>query len=224
MMRAACLFLVIGTITAAVPSAAQEPAPKRDAGGYPAPTAALERGRTVYVLSACHFCHGIDLTGAQMGAADLMHDPLVASDKQGEVIGAIVHAGLPNLQTAMPKYADITPQQVRDLAAYIHFLRAVGRFRELTAGSNQTAGDAAAGKTYFTGAGQCASCHSVTRDLAGVGKKYNETALRAKMLRPEVSVPRDGAEMSAAGAAHQKILEDLMPQDARNLLAYLRSL
>jgi cytochrome c oxidase cbb3-type subunit 3 len=159
-----------------------------------------------------------------MGAADLMHDPLIATDKEGEVIGAIVHAGLPNLQTAMPKYADMTPQQVRDLAAYIHYLRAQGRFRELTAPSNQLPGDAGAGKTYFAGAGQCATCHSVMRDLAGVGTKYDETALRANMLRPAVSMPREGVAMSGGGAAHQKILENLSPQDARNLLAYLRSL
>jgi cytochrome c oxidase cbb3-type subunit 3 len=224
MTRAACFALVAVAMTSAVALAAQDTAPRRDAGGYPAPTAALERGRTVYVLSACHFCHGIDLTGAQMGAADLMHDPLIATDKEGEVIGAIVHAGLPNLQTAMPKYADMTPQQVRDLAAYIHYLRAQGRFRELTAPSNRLPGDAGAGKTYFAGAGQCATCHSITRDLAGVGAKYDETALRANMLRPAVSMPREGAEMSGGGAAHQKILENLSPQDARNVLAYLRSL
>jgi cytochrome c oxidase cbb3-type subunit 3 len=204
--------------------AAQRTALTRDAGGYPAPTAALERGRTVYVLSSCHFCHGVDLTGAQMGAADLMHDPLIASDTRGEVIGAIVLAGLPNLQTAMPKYADMTPQQIRDLAAYIHFLRAQGRFRELTAASNQLAGNAAAGKIYFAGAGQCGTCHSVDRDLAGVSTKYSEPALRAAMLRPGVSVPREGVDMSAGGAAHQKILENLSAEDARNLLAYLRTL
>src|ERR1700674_5184540 len=76
---------------------AQTAKPKVDAGGHVAPTAALERGRTVYVLSACHFCHGIDLTGATMGAADLMHSPLVGADRNGNLIGSIVQTGLPNL-------------------------------------------------------------------------------------------------------------------------------
>ena len=31
---------------------------ERDAGGFKAPTAALERGRAVYVLNQCLFCHG----------------------------------------------------------------------------------------------------------------------------------------------------------------------
>lgn len=203
---------------------AQAPAAKRDAGGFPAPTAALERGRTVYVLSACHFCHGIDLTGAQMGAADLMHSPLVGSDQHGEVIGSIVLAGLPNLQTAMPKYADMTPEQVKDLAAYIHFLRAAGRYKELTAAVTRPTGDAEAGRAYFSGAGGCGACHSANRDLGGIGRKYDDAQLRANAFRPSVSMPQDGVEMNAAGQAHQRILETISAKDAEDLMAYLRTL
>ena len=211
-------------VVAIVGVRAQTAGAKRDAGGFPAPTAALERGRTVYVLSACHFCHGIDLTGAQMGAADLMHSPLVGSDQHGEVIGAIVLAGLPNLQTAMPKYADMTPQEVKDLAGYIHFLRAEGRLKELTSGANTSTGDARAGQTYFTGTGQCGSCHSAARDLRGVGKKYDNVQLRTNTFRPSMSVPKEGVEMSAGGQAHQRILETISANDAEDLLAYLRTL
>jgi hypothetical protein len=42
------------------------------------------------------------------------------------------------------------------------------------------------------------------------------------MLRPAVSVPREGVEMSAGGAAHQKLLETMLAKDAQNVLAYLR--
>ena len=170
-------------MAAVVAAATQAPAPQRDAGGLPAPTTALERGRTVYVLSACHFCHGVDLTRAQMGAADLMHDPLVGADQHGEIIGAIVLAGLPNLQTAMPKYADMTPQQLRDLAAYIHFLRAAGRFEELTSATNRPTGDPRAGQIYFTGAGQCGSCHSTQRDLKGIGKKNQSSSAEGSTMQ-----------------------------------------
>ena len=105
----------------------QAPAGGRDAGGPAAPTARLERGRAVYVLSACHFCHGIDLTGEAMGAADLLHLPMVGNDDNGRLIGVVVRKGLPNLQTAMPQYSDYTDQQISDLAAYIHYLRQQGR-------------------------------------------------------------------------------------------------
>ena len=65
-------------------------AQERDAGGFKAPTAALERGRAVYVLNHCHFCHGVDLTRATMGAANLSQSPLVGTDEDGNVIGPIV--------------------------------------------------------------------------------------------------------------------------------------
>ena len=121
-----------GRAAAGATSHAQAVPGKPDAGGMPAPTVALERGRTVYVLNTCHFCHGVDLTKATMGAAVLMHSALVGADENGNVIGAIVRAGIPNLQTSMPSYPDLTQQEVEDLAAYIHYLRQLGRHRELT--------------------------------------------------------------------------------------------
>ena len=156
-------------------------------GGPVAPTAALERGRTVYVLSSCHFCHGIDLTGASMGAADLMHSPLVGADRNGNLIGSIVLAGLPNLQTAMPKFADLTKDQISDLAGYVHYLRQQGRYKELMA-AKLPAGDARAGEIYFNGSAGCSKCHS-TIDLAISVRKYGATTLRSRFLRPGPVVP-----------------------------------
>ena len=122
---------ILSVVLVSATTGARAQAAQRDAGGVRAPTVALERGRTVFVLNTCHFCHGVDLTGATMGAADLMHSPLVGADQDGNVIGAIVKAGLPNLQTAMPSYADLTPGEIVDLARYVHFLRQQGRFKEL---------------------------------------------------------------------------------------------
>src|SRR5688500_7206547 len=102
------------------------------AGGFPAPTPAHERVAAVYVLNHCHFCHGTDLRRAVMGATDLLRSPLVGADKDGEVLGAVVRAGRPNLQTAMPRY-DLSAGEMADLARYIHFLRQAGRYADLTA-------------------------------------------------------------------------------------------
>ena len=96
-----------------------------------------------------------------MGAADLMHSPLVGADRNGNLIGSIVLAGLPNLQTAMPKFADLTKDQISDLAGYVHYLRQQGRYKELMA-AKLPAGDAKAGETYFNGSGGCSKCHSTT--------------------------------------------------------------
>lgn len=203
-----------------VPAAsAQQSKPKVDAGGPVAPTTTLERGRTVYVLSSCHFCHGIDLTGASMGAADLMHSPLVGADRNGNLIGSIVLAGLPNLQTAMPKFADLTKDQIADLAGYVHYLRQQGRYKELVT-AKLPAGDAKAGETYFDGSGGCSKCHSTTY-LATSMRKYDATTLRSRFLRPGPALPADNVTPSAGEQAHLRLLENYSPADVANALAYL---
>jgi mono/diheme cytochrome c family protein len=194
---------------------------ERDAGGFKAPTAALERGRTVYVLNHCHFCHGVDLTRATMGAANLSQSPFVATDEDGNMIGPLVKAGLPNLQTAMPSYSELTPEEIVDLARYIHFLRQQARFRELSRLTDTPAGDRAAGETYFNGAANCRSCHSMTGDLAGIGRKYDTAKLRERLLGPGPPMPGEGASPTAGHAAHLRLLENYTPANVQDLVAYL---
>ena len=209
-------FLALAGISPLLPAQ-----PVRDAGGYPAPTPELERGRAVYVTSSCHFCHGIDLTGAAMGAANLMTSPLVGRDRDGSLIGAVVRAGLPNLQTAMPQYSDYTDRQIADLAGYIHYLRQQGRYKELMAGSAGS-GDPVKGREYFRAPGNCQSCHSPTGDLAGIGKRYDANALRGKLLRPGRAFAEPG--VTAGDLAHLKLLENYRNEDVLNLLAYLSTI
>lgn len=220
-MQPSFLFAIVGLSTGVL--MAQTGTAKRDAGGYPAPTAELERGRTVYVQSSCHFCHGIDLTGAAMGAADLMHLPLVGRDEGGNLIGPIVRKGLPSLQTAMPQYADYTDQQISDLAAYVHYLRQQGRYRELASARDDGAANAASGREYFNGTAKCGSCHSLDQDLQGIGTKYDDARLRARLLRPGPDNAVAGNGASAGLLAHLKLLERYSDADVRNLLAFLKS-
>lgn len=215
--------LALGVLFALLPGAsrAQSAPGTPDAGGMPAPTAALERGRTVYVLNTCHFCHGVDLTKATMGAAVLLHSALVGADENGNVIGAIVRAGIPNLQTSMPSYPDLTQQEVEDLAAYIHHLRQLGRHRELTA-SPLGRGDASAGRTYF--AAHCASCHSASGDLKDVATKYDAATLRLRLLGPPPPAGAGGSSTAAEGRRrHLTMLERYTEDDVRNLVAYLQA-
>jgi len=194
---------------------------ERDAGGFKAPTVALERGRAVYVLNHCHFCHGVDLTSATMGAANLSQSPLVGADEDGNMLGPLVKAGLPNLQTAMPSYAELTSKEIVDLARYVHFLRQQARFRELSRLADTTAGDRTSGEAYFNGAGNCRSCHSVTGDLSGVGRKYDTATLRARLLRPGPPMPSDNASPTQGQAAHLKLLENYTAANVQDLVAYL---
>ena len=204
---------------------AQQQPPLQDAGGYKAPTAALERGRAVYVLNHCHFCHGTDLTQATMGAANLVESVLVGLDQDGKSIGPLVRAGLPNLQTAMPSYRDLTAEEMVDLARYIHFLRQQAKYKELVVTSAQApAGDAQAGRTYFNGVGNCASCHSPVGDLAGISRKYDAPMLRSRLLRPGPAMPVEGAAATAGHAVHLRLLENYTRANVDNLLAYLQTL
>jgi mono/diheme cytochrome c family protein len=218
LLRCALLAVAVAMLVIGVRLEARQ---ERDAGGFKAPTAALERGRAVYVLNHCHFCHGVDLTQATMGAANLSQSPFVGADEDGNMIGPLVKAGLPNLQTAMPSYSELTSDEIVDLARYIHFLRQQARFRELTGLTDRTAGDRTAGEAYFNGDGKCRSCHSVTGDLAGIGRKYDTTTLRARLLRPGPSKPSEGTTPAPGQAAHLKLLEDYTPAAVQNLMAYL---
>ncbi len=218
------LLIVALVATRGTMSVRGQATPQRDAGGYPAPTAALERGRTVFVLNHCHFCHGEDLTRANMGAANLAQSALVGADTDGNAIGAVVRAGLPNLQTAMPSYRDLSSQEVVDLARYIHYLRQQARYNELIQPEARAQGDAARGRALFAGAGTCASCHASGNALAGIARKYDAAALRARLLRPGPPKPVEGVEPTAGQSAHLKLLENYTAADVDDLLAYLREL
>lgn len=195
-------------------------AQQRDAGGLPAPTASLERGRAVYVLNHCHFCHGVDLTRSVMGATNLVQSRMLGADQDGKLIRGVIRAGLPNLQTAMPSYRELTDEQMLELARYLHYLRQLVKYRELSTAS-ATPGDAAAGRAYFEKA-NCASCHSLTGDLAGVASKHDAATLRARLLRPGPVAPADGAAAVPGHGAHLRLLENYTLADVENLLAYLR--
>lgn len=198
-------------------------AQERDGGGFRAPTTALERGRAVYVLNHCHFCHGADLTRATMGAANLTQSVLVGADTDGNAIGPIVRAGLPNLQTAMPSYTELTNDEIVDLARYVHFLRQQARYRELIAPASLPPGDAAAGRAFFTGAANCTSCHSVTGDLAEIVRSHDASTLRARLLRPGPAVPAEGVTVTPGQAAHLTLLENYTLANVQDLLAFLGS-
>lgn len=200
---------------------AQQPTGPRDAGGYPAPTAELERGRAVYVLNHCHFCHGVDLTRSVMGATDLMRSGIVAADVDGSLIGPLVRAGRPDLQTSMPSYTELTDTELREMSRYIHFLRQRGRYLQLTAEPVDD-GDAVAGRALF--ANRCASCHSLTGDLQGIATRYSPTVLRERMLQPMTATGTPAVTSDNAGhRQHGILLERLTDADVKNLVACLRS-
>jgi mono/diheme cytochrome c family protein len=197
--------------------------------GPPIADPVLQHAKETFVLFGCAYCHGLNLV-SRGEATDLMHSALVGRDENGNLIGPLLRAGIP--QTAklspMPQFSDLSDRQIAAIVTWIHYARRQGRYQELTASAVPT-GDAAAGKTYFARA--CSSCHAIDRDLAGIGSKYDAAALRAAVLDPkglkvELSLAVDrlkDTKLTAAQQRHHALLENYSVDDVANLVAYLAS-
>lgn len=166
------------------PPPGQTPGPRRTgpAAAYPerppADPAVVVRGKAVYSVN-CGFCHGSDARGGE-GGPSLIRSQLVLNDKDGELIAPVVQNGRPD--AGMPKL-DLTNAQISDIATFIHSFRASGRDISRQRPPSIVVGDAKSGETYFNA--KCASCHSVTGDLKGLGAKFSD----ARMLQQTWLVP-----------------------------------
>jgi mono/diheme cytochrome c family protein len=128
----------------------------------------------------------------------------------------------------MPQFSDLSDQQIAALVTWIHYARQQGRYQELTAAPTR-AGDAAAGKAYFDRS--CSTCHAVDRDLSGIGRKYDASALRAAILEPKglkversfTSARMQDTRLATAQQRHRALLENYSAEEVANVVAYLAS-
>jgi cytochrome c oxidase cbb3-type subunit III len=142
--------------------------------------ASVERGRQNFGTT-CGFCHGVSGKGGEKGP-DLLRSVLVLHDEGGKSIGAVVLKGRPD--RGMPSFP-LTPEQIVDIANFLHNSIEAAKDRDNYKILNIVTGNAAAGKAYFNGAGQCNSCHSVEGDLQKIGAKYDPIQLQTKMIQPD---------------------------------------
>lgn len=139
----------------------------------PGDAALVARGNAIYTLN-CRGCHGVDLRGGDLGGPNLLRSQLVLSDKAGEVIGPVVRAGRVPAGggTAMPALA-LPDEDVKALAEYLHSVAFTSQPQGAPPATSVTlnllVGDARKGQRYF--ANQCAGCHSVSGDLAGIAAR-----------------------------------------------------
>jgi cytochrome c oxidase cbb3-type subunit III len=141
----------------------------------PGDPAVVARGKTLYEVN-CRLCHGADLRGGDMGGVNLLRSNLVLTDQHGELILPVVKSGrqTPGLPP-MPPFPQIADDDVKAIAEYIHSVAATMRGQGNPPPGppvvlNILVGDANAGKAYFDA--KCASCHSATGDLRGIGMRY----------------------------------------------------
>lgn len=141
----------------------------------PGDPAVIARGKTLYEVN-CRLCHGADLRGGDMGGVNLLRSPLVLTDQHGELILPVVRSGRQNPGLPpMPPFPQIAEDDVKAIAEYIHSVAATMRGQgNPPPGApvvlNILVGDVKAGKAYFDA--KCASCHSPTGDLQGIGMRY----------------------------------------------------
>jgi mono/diheme cytochrome c family protein len=145
----------------------------------PTDTAAVDRGREV-MARECGFCHGANARGGSSGP-DLTRSALVQEDENGRQLADFLRVGRPD--RGMPAF-DLGAGPAGDLAAFLHAEIYQASNRRLYRILDVLVGDRAAGEAYFNGAGRCTACHSPSRDLKGVGAKYDPVALQGRMVYP----------------------------------------
>lgn len=147
--------------------------------------AAAKRGEPLFKQN-CSACHGADARGGQ--APNLLRSVLVLHDDKNEEVSQVIKNG--RVQSGMPAFPNITPAERNDIAEYIHEQIELAANRGLYQHADtMTSGDAAKGKAFF--AANCASCHSATGDLAGVGRKYAQpAAMLTRIAWPKDRGPR----------------------------------
>lgn len=142
----------------------------------------VQRGKTLFAQS-CATCHGADATGGV--GPNLLESSIVRNpEKYGNVVATVIEEGRP--ERGMPAFSTLSSQNVSDIVAFL-------RARIMTAGNSGTeeetlkkllTGNAEAGQQFF--ARNCATCHSPTKDLAGIGKKYPPMVLQSRFLSPPI--------------------------------------
>jgi cytochrome c oxidase cbb3-type subunit III len=162
----------------------RKPPPRRGfagggAGYEEVPPDVLDRGEKIYQAN-CSFCHGANAKGGESGP-NLVRSLVVLHDEHGAQIGQVVLNGRP--EKGMPKFP-FTPQQVSDIAAFLHDKVRAAALRGTYQILNIVTGDPKQGEAYFNGEGGCSGCHSVTGDLAHIGSRMDPVDLQQHIVMP----------------------------------------
>ncbi len=162
--------------------------------------AAVARGRELFTVSGCAFCHGSDARGGS-GGPSLLRSQLVQRDQAGETIAAVVTNGVPN--TAMVGFP-LQPDQIRDIAEFLHSFKLDSRDPARNRPETIVTGKPRAGRRYF--AAHCADCHSAEGDLRGLAGKYPvPRTLQQTWLMPRSKAPTTARVSQASGVVEGEL-------------------
>ncbi len=179
MRRSKVIYLLAVLVSAVATSMWADTVSDAAIAGSKEDPAAVARGATVYA-KFCAGCHGAAAKGGP-GAPDLVRALLVLDDEKGILIAPVIRDGRPD--KGMPKL-NLTEPQIADTVAWLHVRTYAAGHRGTYTFGDVVTGDPKKGESFFNGGGKCNTCHSVTGDLAGIGRKYEPLALQARWLQP----------------------------------------
>ena len=166
---------------------------------------AYDRGHDQF-RSSCGFCHGPTAAGGN-GGPNLIFSSVIRLDKGRRTSPTSFNTGRP--EKGMP-VVPLTATQIADIVAY---LKARIAEVDLTSGRRPSrdydlkkllTGNADLGRSYFNGAGQCATCHSPTGDLKGIASKYPPIELQARFMYPTGVAKKAHGDGGTGRAGHRR--------------------
>ena len=197
--------------------------------GSPLQDPIMQHNKETFVLYGCAYCHGMYLKPVGE-ATDLRKSVIVATDVNANLIGPILRTGIPQTpkSSPMPQFSDLSDQEIRAIAAYIHYSRATENYKVLVDEATGS-GNLGLGQAFYQK--NCVSCHSTGWDLTGIGSKYNANELREQVLHPtRFRTPASSrlnelsdTRMNEGRARHQALLENYTKADVENIVSYLRT-
>jgi cytochrome c oxidase cbb3-type subunit 3 len=135
--------------------------------------AVVKRGDALYATN-CASCHGNTAKGTNL-APDLVRSVLVEDDEKGSNIGPFLKKG-----HGTGNRSDWTQPQIQELSAWLRVQIYGAAMRNTYTYLDALVGDSKKGEAYFQKA--CASCHSPSGDLAGIGKRFDVPGLQFQWL------------------------------------------
>lgn len=190
-------------------------------GPQPKPNPAdIEQGERTYG-SECSFCHGPKGEGA-VGPA--LAVPRLRRAPNDQALFQVIREGIAGTQ--MPP-STLSTAQLWQLVAYV---RTLGHVQ-----LSKSTGDPKRGEQIYAGKGGCARCHALAGhgggigpDLSDVGARLDRDFIRASLLTPDASIPRDFMQVRVVTKDGQRLTgvrvnEDTFSIQIRDLSNQLHS-
>lgn len=145
--------------------------------------------------NSCQSCHGPD--GDEIAGVDLGRGQFKRASTDADLV-RIIRNGIPG--TPMPP-VNMSEAQAARIVAYLRSVAASKR-------SAGAAGDAARGRSLFTGKGQCATCHRVDGVGGRLGPELSRIGQVRRAAELEQSVLEPGAEVLPTNRFYRVVTRD----------------